>query len=723
MPRIFSSLVQSDFGGDHGNFEAVVLESDSLVHWFRDNNGPSPPWKRGQVIVSSGAAAAGSIIQSDFGGGDHGNFEVVVPLWASNGSMELWHFFHDNSDVRSPWQRAQRIAVNIAGPASIIQSDFRGDGHGNFEVIVPVVSSDDTIDLWHFFHDNSDVNLPWQRGQRIAANVDGPGAIIQSDFGSGEHGNFEVVAPLLALNGSRDLWHFFHDNSDVNLPWRRGLRIAGDVNGPGVIVQSDFGSADHGNFEVVVPVGPSLAHYFHDNSDVTLPWQRGQIITDACGGWASLMRSDYGPEEHRNFEVLVEECRQSLVAYWHPNRDVNLPWLRDQVLLYEPYPARSAESVHKVAQLTGEFDRQGWSGVGTPPFAINRTESRYGIRGCDLGSSFEHKNRVYFLFGDTFRVEGSGWADNLDTIAFCTDTDPSNGLSLTFYKQPPLFPDINQGALNVPLDGVSWNGAMYVFFSTDSSNIDGRDYMGRSVLGRSANDGYDYVYMGELSRRKFINVSVSPATADTNTAAMLGIPAGTPILWLFGSGRYRASAVYLSVLRLDRIEQLDPIHYFTGRFWSTSEDDSAPLFCAGDVGELSARWNPFLSRWLLLYNSGNPRGIVMHSAPAPWGPWSSEPVMVFDPGVLSDPNDACSGAGYGRFMHIPWSVRRCDHVQDDIFGTVRDNDWGGEYGPYQIARYAAGSHGRFSQIWFTMSIWNPYQSVLMTATITNDLLG
>lgn len=89
--------------------------------------------------------------------------------------MELWHFFDDNSDVNLPWQRAQRIAVNVAGSGSIIQSDFTGDGHGNFEVVVPVVSSEQTIELWHFFHDNSDVNLPWRRGQRVVANIDGPG--------------------------------------------------------------------------------------------------------------------------------------------------------------------------------------------------------------------------------------------------------------------------------------------------------------------------------------------------------------------------------------------------------------------------------------------------------------------------------------------------------------------------------------------------------------------
>jgi hypothetical protein len=263
---------------------------------------------------------------------------------------------------------------------------------------------------------------------------------------------------------------------------------------------------------------------------------------------------------HGNFEGLSEECSQSIVAYWHPNQDVKLPWMRGDVIIGEPYPGKVVAGTRKVVQLTGEYDRQGWDGQRTPPFAFNRTESRFGIRGADLGSSFEHKNRVYFLFGDTWRVNQTPAEQDLDSIAFCTDSDASNGLSVTFYKQPPLFREsdhIDQHSFNVPLDGVSWNGSMYVFFSTDHYQIDNKwDLMGRSVLGRSDNDGYDYVNLGEFSRRKYINVSVEQGTIDDAAAAMLGLAIGTPVLWIWGSGRYRASAVYLSVMPLTGLETL-----------------------------------------------------------------------------------------------------------------------------------------------------------------------
>ena len=58
-------------------------------------------------------------------------------------------------------------------------------------------------------------------------------------------------------------------------------------------------------------------------------------------------------------------------------------------------------------------------------------------------------------------------------------------------------------------------------------------------------------------------------------------------------------------------------------------------------------------------------------------------------------------------MHIDWNIRICGRVQDDMFdpGHFRNDEWGGEYSPYQITRYAKAIPDRV-QIWFTMSTWN-----------------
>src|SRR3712207_2626975 len=98
VPGVFQSLIQSDFGdARHGNFEAVLVGGGSLFHLWRDNSVAWRPWNRGQLIVDAGVAGAGSLIQSSLGDDRHGNFEVVVPLRAADGRVELWHFFHDNS--------------------------------------------------------------------------------------------------------------------------------------------------------------------------------------------------------------------------------------------------------------------------------------------------------------------------------------------------------------------------------------------------------------------------------------------------------------------------------------------------------------------------------------------------------------------------------------------------------------------------------------------------
>ena len=109
-----------------------------------------------------------------------------------------------------------------------------------------------------------------------------------------------------------------------------------------------------------------------------------------------------------------------------------------------------------------------------------------------------------------------------------------------------------------------------------------------------------------------------------------------------------------------------------------------------------------MQKWLMLYNCGWPRGIVFRTADHPWGPWSKSAVL-FDP-------DA--DGGYCHFMHKSWEVEQCDNVHD----PGRENEYGGEYGPYQIGRFAeAITNG--SMLYFTMSTWNPYNVVLMRAEL------
>jgi hypothetical protein len=50
--------------------------------------------------------------------------------------------------------------------------------------------------------------------------------------------------------------------------------------------------------------------------------------------------------------------------------------------------------------------------------------------------------------------------------------------------------------------------------------------------------------------------------------------------------------------------------------------------------------------------------------------------------------------------------------KDALSDPKGEDEWGGEYGPYVMARFTDGADGR-CQIYYTMSTWNPYQVVVM----------
>src|SRR6185312_3853334 len=93
MSRVYVSHIQSDYGRpQHGNFEAVIAQDGGLYHWFRDNSSNDfGPWVRGPRITSDSdrVAGPGCLIQSSYGSGPHGNFEVIVPLRQHSGTVEL----------------------------------------------------------------------------------------------------------------------------------------------------------------------------------------------------------------------------------------------------------------------------------------------------------------------------------------------------------------------------------------------------------------------------------------------------------------------------------------------------------------------------------------------------------------------------------------------------------------------------------------------------------
>src|SRR5262249_20989785 len=160
--------------------------------------------------------------------------------------------------------------------------------------------------------------------------------------------------------------------------------------------------------------------------------------------------------------------------------------------------------------------------------------------------SFEHKGKLYFLFGDT-----NGRPGDRDALAWTESKDPAKIL-LHFYKAqdgkwlPLTVPGIKQGAFEVPSGGVSVAGVMYLVCTTDHTE---KKTMGRSVLAGSHDDGRTFKLLHELSRTKFINVSFWLAE---------------DWLYIYGSGDYRKSNVFLARVKPEHFQDRSKLEYLAG---------------------------------------------------------------------------------------------------------------------------------------------------------------
>ena len=365
-------------------------------------------------------------------------------------------------------------------------------------------------------------------------------------------------------------------------------------------------------------------------------------------------------------------------------------------------------SSRKLYQLTGEFDRE----LGAP--TLNRTETRFRLAGTDLGASFEHGGRIYFLFGDTNpTTPPNQWRpDGGDAIAHTADRNPLLDIRLDFIRAPdegylaPQVPGVSLGPFEVPTGGFSTGTRMYVFFTTDTS---GDVVMGRAILAVSSDDGRTFRSLYDVSRSKFINI----APVIVNNRDVPGMPGRTgQSVLCWASGPYRQSDPFLAYVPLSGVGRRSNWRFFAGLDpasglprWSAAETDVVPLFRHPCIGELSVGWLAPLGVWLMLYNCDVPRGIVYRVAERPWGPWS-EAAVLFDP---------FADGGYCRFIHQSWDAGVCDSVHD----PGREREWGGEYGPYVVAPYTKGDAMR-TDIFYVMSTWNPYNTFMMAAGLRRE---
>jgi hypothetical protein len=364
-----------------------------------------------------------------------------------------------------------------------------------------------------------------------------------------------------------------------------------------------------------------------------------------------------------------------------------------------------AGSTIKIEQLLGEEDKERHQPT------LSRTVTRYGIEGTDLGYSFEYDGRVYFLFGDTVgRLRRA-----LDTIATTDARDAESGVRLDFLTvgsdyltiQPP---GISMGAFEVPVSGISLAGQMYVVVSTNHSADRTTD---RSVLTKFTGPAnfQPLRTISQLPAGRFVKMSL-----HAESGPIAALPPGGPYLIIWGTGEYRKSDAYLSIVPVAQFESGKGTRYFAGPdangapTWSERELDAAPIVRNGTMGDLSVTWCKDLGLWLMTYDSRPPAapGILFSYSRAPWGPWS-EPQVIFNP--MRD-------GAMGKFIHNP-NARPDDGLAGPVIGKGQDDPGavrGGDYAPYVVERWTK-LQGSELDLYYVLSTWNPYVVVLMKSRL------
>lgn len=331
--------------------------------------------------------------------------------------------------------------------------------------------------------------------------------------------------------------------------------------------------------------------------------------------------------------------------------------------------------VERIARVTGER-LQGEKFV-----SPNRTATDWNVGGTDLGIIWEIKPGTYGLFfGDTYGNDfrpnqqnpgpnGSTWRSNV--LALSNDNVLDDGLEIHSMIQDSLgqakeiIPSDKDSSgkgnwTSIPTSAVSINGVQYVhYFNMRDWNGWQLNYSG---IYKSVDDG---LHWQECNLR----------FASNSYFAQVGYCKKDGYVYIIGTPSGRSGNARLARVQESKFEDLSAYEYWNGKAqkWDgESEKNATPLF-EDKVGELSLIYNVTHKRWILAYFNQDRYNITLRHAEHITGPWSSPIELV---------NGKEYPQLYGSFFH-PLS-----------------------------------SHG--DNLYFTMSMWFPYNVFLMKVTLSNN---
>jgi len=331
--------------------------------------------------------------------------------------------------------------------------------------------------------------------------------------------------------------------------------------------------------------------------------------------------------------------------------------------------------VTRVARVTGR------PMPGEPFPSPNNTATTWNVGGTDLGIIWEMGQGTYgIFFGDTFGGDftpnpaspgpnGGSWRSNV--LGFSQDQTMEDGLSLSSMvtDQGGNAREIIHGGkdqsgngdwTSIPTAAVRTGGIDYVHYF----NI--RSWTGwvtnHSGLYKSSDNGQTWTKCEDVT------------FASNSPFGQVGYFKRDGYVFMIGTQTGRESPARLARLREADMETPERYEYWNGTTgqWIQGDESAATVIINDQVGELSFIYNEKHRKWLIAYFNAERYELTLRTAEHITGPWSQ-------PYTLATGSDYPQL--YGSYFH-PLSV-----TGDDLY--------------------------------FTMSMWLPYNVFLMKATLAD----